>query len=330
MKCEREEFELDMLSPYAAKSGEAKYDKRPKLCGLRSAYCRDRDQIMSSKAFRRLMHKTQVFISPEGDHFRTRLMHTLEAAQVARAITRALKLNEDLAEAIALGHDLGHTPFGHTGESALNDLMEPWGGFRHNEQSVRVVTALENGGAGLGLTHGAVDGILNHRTGMNPATLEGQAAQIADKIAYVNHDIDDAERAGVLNTRDLPPSAVKRLGQTPAERIDNLIRSAIKASANQPYVKLEPDAEEALLELRGFMFRTVYQSQIQAEERQKIKGIIAALFRMYIDCPHMLPEPQRSGGERAVCDFIAGMTDRYAMRVYFENFVPETWKIRGV
>ncbi|MDR1209203.1 MAG: deoxyguanosinetriphosphate triphosphohydrolase [Clostridiales bacterium] len=298
----------------------------------RADFQRDRDRIIQSKAFRRLTHKTQVFIAPEGDHYRTRLTHTLEVAQVSRAIARAIGLNEDLTEAIALGHDLGHTPFGHTGEAVLNTLMLPLGGFRHNEQSGRVVRVLENDGAGLGLSDEVVDGIVNHRSSGNPMTPEGQTVRLSDKIAYINHDIDDAVRAGVLDPDDLPREA-RLLGESPGERIDNLIRAAVSESAGRDTIALPDESRELLWALRAFMFRTVYASQIQAAERMKIKGIIVSLWDLYARRPELLPEAFRQRAEpggglgRSACDYIAGMTDRFAMRVYLDNFVPESWKL---
>jgi dGTPase len=274
------------------------------------------------------MHKTQVFISPEGDHYRTRLTHTLEVAQIARTISRALRLNEDLTEAIALGHDLGHTPFGHTGESALDHILS--GGFRHNEQSVRVVTFLEKGGDGLNLTCETLDGILNHRGGGSPETPEGKVVQLADKIGYINHDIDDAVRAGVLNFEDLPKSAREKLGDTTGERIGCLIRDCVKTSSGGN-VALSPDAKEALAALRGHMFATVYTSQLQQAERGKIARVLTGLYEWYYaDAARMPVQFSRmiESGEtanRVICDFIAGMTDRYALKRFMDIYVPNNW-----
>lgn len=327
-----EQIERETLSTFAAKSADSAGRAVPaEKCDVRTEFQRDRDKITHCKSFRRLMHKTQVFISPEGDHYRTRLTHTLEVAQIARTISRALRLNEDLTEAIALGHDLGHTPFGHTGEDALDKLLE--GGFRHNEQSVRVVTKLERNGDGLNLTAEVVDGILNHRSSCSPQTLEGKVVQLSDKIAYVNHDIDDAIRAGVLNPDELPGESVEVLGGTSDKRIDFLIRNTIKNSFMKDDVRLEDGAADALKRLRSFMFDTVYSSQLQSDERKKIKKMLEKLYNYYDEDEKRLP-PQfikmLEDGEpkgRVVCDHIAGMTDRYALRLFKNIYVPNSWNL---
>jgi len=325
-----EQNEFERLSPYAAKSALSKgRETRIDECDLRTAFQRDRDRITHSKAFRRLMHKTQVFITPEGDHYRTRLTHTLEVSQIARAISRCLFLNEDLTEAIALGHDLGHTPFGHTGENALNRLFPD--GFRHNEQSVRVVKFLENGGEGLNLTCEVIDGIENHRTECSPCTLEGCVVRLSDKIAYINHDIDDAIRAGALSPDDLPKEAVALLGKTSTARIDYLIRSVVKASEGGNYIETDKDAYEALNLLRDFLFKTVYRSHPLSKELNKIDRMLEQIYRYFRENPTELPDDfyvqglSESELERNICDHIACMTDRYALKLYRNLFVPNSW-----
>ena len=327
-----EELEIKNLSKYAAKSRfSAGRDREEKKCDIRTDYQRDRDRITHCKSFRRLMHKTQVFISPEGDHYRTRLTHTLEVNQIARTIARALRLNEDLTEAIALGHDLGHTPFGHTGEEALNSILID--GFRHNEQSVRVVSRLEKNGAGLNLTEEVLDGILNHRGHHTPSTLEGKIVQISDKIAYINHDIEDACRAQILAPGDLPKECTSVLGDSTSSRIGLLIRNVIKNSAGVDDVKLEPKVYNALMKLRKFMFDQVYSGQLQQAERVKIQHMLEDLYRHYKSEPDVLPEMYRkmiASGEtqnRVICDYIAGMTDRFAMKQFVGAFVPAEWNM---
>lgn len=314
-----EERERALLSPFAARAAETRGRAYPeKECDLRTAYQRDRDRIVHAKAFRRLKHKTQVFIAPEGDHYRTRLTHTLEVAQVARTIARALRLNEDLTEAIALGHDLGHTPFGHAGEVALDRLAA--GGFRHNEQSLRVVEVLERRSpayAGLNLTWEVKDGIAHHTGAVRASTLEGRIVHLADRIAYVNHDIDDAIRAGILTASDLPREAVRVLGQTTSERIDRLVRAVVLASWERPDVTMAAEEAEALRELREFMFAHVYVSSRAKEEEGKVAGIIEGLFVHY---------RAEKLAERDVVDFIAGMTDRFALADYLRIYVPSGWR----
>jgi len=321
-----EQQELQILSPFATKSVQTKGRKIPtKKCDIRTEFQKDRDRITHSKAFRRLKHKTQVFISPEGDHYRTRLTHTLEVAQIARTIARALRLNEDLTEAIALGHDLGHTPFGHTGEDAL-DLLLP-GGFRHNEQSARVVEYLENDGAGLNLTFEVLDGILSHRTRCTPSTPEGKIVQISDKIAYMTHDVDDAIRAKLLKPEDLP-AFIFELGKTSSQRIDFLVNNFIENSMDKAEVGLSPDVAKIMQQLRAFLGANVYANQLHQKERNKISTMIQLLFEYYVAHMDMLPiELQnRVDHKQAVADYIAGMTDRFALKRFSEIFMPAAWE----
>lgn len=327
---QQEAFETAHLSAFACKSVYTKGRKKEAdKCEIRTEFQKDRDRITHCKAFRRLMHKTQVFISPEGDHYRTRLTHTLEVAQIARTAARALKLNEDLTEAIALGHDLGHTPFGHTGEDTLDKLLP--GGFRHNEQSVRVVEWLENDGEGLNLTYEVIDGIYNHRTRGNPATLEGKLVQISDKIAYMNHDIDDALRSGLLLQEELPASVTGLLGTTSSVRIDFLVRNIVEHSMGQNDVSLAPAVAQTLMELRAFLHARVYANQLQKMEQKKIQSMLGLLFEYYMD--HLCELPKETlarktagdGAERMVGDYIAGMTDRFALKRFSEIFMPVAW-----
>ncbi len=318
-----EDKEDEYLSEYAAKS---KYslgriiEEEP--CDLRTCFQRDRDRIIHSKAFRRLMHKTQAFISPEGDHYRTRLTHTLEVTQIARTIARSLRLNEDLTEAIALGHDLGHTPFGHLGEEDLNDVVP--GGFHHNEQSVRVVQKLEKGGRGLNLTIEVIDGILNHRGSGSPKTLEGKIVQLSDKIAYINHDIDDAIRAGIISDEDLPKDCIEVLGDTFKKRINCLIRNIISNSANKDDILMDKEIKASMYKLRAFMFENVYSSAKLGEERSAYRVFLSKIYTYYMDRFEDMPQEfirlYKSGEpkERVVADYIAGMTDRFAQRLYKE------------
>jgi dGTPase len=324
IKERREELEKQTLSPRATKSAETRGRKQEsKACDIRTDFQIDRDRITHCKAFRRLMHKTQVFISPERDHYRTRLTHTLETAQIARTTSRALGLNEDLTEAIALGHDLGHTPFGHTGEDALDEIIS--GGFRHNEQSVRVVETLEN----LNLTFEVIDGILNHRTTCNPATPEGQVVQICDKIAYMNHDVDDAIRAKILEEGDLPRCVTEILGNTPSKRIDFLVRDLVRHSAENE-IGLSPDVAKTLAEFRTFMFQRVYANQLHTKERGKIKSMLRLMFEFYLQNPKKLPSEIQArfeiNAESAIADYIAGMTDRFAQKRFREIFMPMAWE----
>ena len=328
----QEELEEKMLGQYAAKSMNTKgRQKEEEKCDLRTEFQRDRDRIIHCKSFRRMKHKTQVFISPEGDHYRTRLTHTLEVAQIARSIARALRLNEDLTEAIALGHDLGHTPFGHAGERKLDELCKDSGGFAHNEQSLRVVERLEKDGRGLNLTWEVRDGILNHRTSGSPSTLEGKIVQLSDKIAYTNHDIDDAIRAGMLRPRDIPRDVVALIGTTSSSRINAMIRDTIQNSMDINDIKMSPEMKGALGNLRSFMFRQVYASDIALEEHKKAEKIVGDLFDYYMEYPEeMSSEFQILLNEgdpvrQVVCDYIACMTDRFAVAKYNELFIPREW-----
>ena len=299
---------------------------------VRTAYQRDTDKIVHSKAFRRLMHKTQVFLRPEGDHYRTRMTHTLEVTRIARTIAKALDLNEDLAEAAAMGHDLGHTPFGHAGEVALSEAMgQP---FCHNEQSLRVVDVLENGGEGLNLTYEVRMGILGHTGPFIPETMEGQIVRWADRMAYVNHDIDDAIRAGILDGTDIPKFVLKTLGTTHSSRINTLVCDMITASREEGKIVLSPQVEKALQQLREFMFERVYRNPVAKGEESKAREMLKRLYEYYVTHPEALPEdfqPQMSleGMERTVCDYIAGMTDNYAVNKYTEIFIPTGWNVRG-
>lgn len=299
---------------------------------VRTCYQRDSDRILHSKSFRRLMHKTQVFLQPEGDHYRTRMTHTLEVARIARTITRALRLNEDLAEAIAFGHDLGHTPFGHAGEVALTEVMgEP---FRHNEQSLRVVDVLEKDGQGLNLTYEVRMGILGHSSHSRmPETLEGQIVRKSDQIAYINHDIDDAMRAGILTEADIPAQIAEILGHSHSQRINTLVENMIENTMLTGTLGMQPDVAQAMDQLRTFMFARVYTNPVAKGEESKAKDMLCRLFEYYMKNPERLPPdflPQLDfdGMERIVCDYIAGMTDRYAVHKYSELFIPATWQVR--
>ena len=321
-----EELEKQTLSPYASLSACSRGRERAIAPDdMRTQYQRDRDRILHCKSFRRLKGKTQVFLSPQGDHYRTRLTHTLEVTQVARTLARALRLNEDLAEAIAMGHDLGHTPFGHAGEDALAQLME--GGFEHREQSRRVVEVLEDGGRGLNLTWEVRDGIEHHSGGVRPATLEGCCVHLADRIAYINHDIDDALRAGVLRMEDLPKAPIRVLGQTHGARVGRMISSVVAFSSEKNEVAMEPEVWEALIELRSFMFERVYSRDWAANECQKTKHIVTELVNYYMEHPSQMPNEYleiayREGTQRGVCDFVACMTDAYAIKTYQKLFIP--------
>jgi dGTPase len=323
-----EEIERQILSPHAALAEHTKGREREEEPDqLRTAYQRDRDRILHAKAFRRLKHKTQVFISPEGDHYRVRLTHTLEVSQIARTVARALRLNEDLTEAVALGHDLGHTPFGHLGEEALSPYLDR--PFRHNEQSLRVVDYLENDGRGLNLTWEVRDGIVNHTWSQPlPATLEAQTARFADRIAYVNHDVDDAVRAGILEPSDLPASAVDVLGVTHAERVNTLVTDLVAQSVDSDEIKLSAGVLVALDQLRTFLFERVYLRSEAHDEQAKAISLVRSLFEYYLEHPDAVPaEYVRSPGElpTRVADYIAGMTDRFALRAYEQLFLPQGW-----
>ena len=299
---------------------------------VRTCYQRDSDRILHSKSFRRLMHKTQVFLQPEGDHYRTRMTHTLEVARIARTITRALRLNEDLSEAIAFGHDLGHTPFGHAGEVALTEVMGT--PFRHNEQSLRVVDILEKDGVGLNLTYEVRMGILGHsRSSRLPETLEGQIVRISDQIAYINHDIDDAMRAGILTDGDIPREIADVLGESHRDRINSLVTNMIFHTLSSGELGMDSEVSQAMEALRAFMFEHVYKNPVAKGEESKARRILQELFEYYLKHPDALPEdfqPQITfeGMARTVCDYIAGMTDKYAMYKYSELFIPTAWQVR--
>lgn len=332
----REEFEHrehDIFHPSAAFSDSSKgRDVFEEPCDLRTIYQRDRDRILYSKAFRRLKGKTQVFLAPEGDHYRTRLTHTLEVSQNARTIAKALRVNEDLTEAIALGHDLGHTPFGHAGERELNRICSD--GFQHQLQSVRVVEKLEKGGVGLNLTKEVRDGICNHSTSGTPATLEGKIVRLCDKIAYVNSDIDDAVRGRVIRESDLPERCVRVLGSSLRERLNTLIHDIVSNSVGKDDIIMSEEKYEALRELRKYMFDNVYINSCAKAEEGKAERMIRQLFEYYVGHMEELPEEytrmvweKGETVERAVCDYIAGMTDRYAVTTFQKLMVPTTWQV---
>lgn len=327
LRQQTEELEEKNLSPFATKSrmSRGRLRQEPE-CAIRTIFQRDRDRIIHSKAFRRLKHKTQVFIAPEGDHYRTRLTHTLEVSQVARTIARALRLNEDLTEAIALGHDLGHTPFGHAGEEVLQEVHP--GGFRHNEQSLRVVDVLEGNG-GLNLSFEVRDGILNH-TGPNPpSTLEGQVVRLADRIAYVNHDVDDAMRGGVLRLEEIPREILATLGDTHSLRINSMVTDVVRHSYGKDFVDMSPGYRQAMESLREFLFDRVYIGSMAKKEEAKAKHIVRELYCYYLNHLEEVPSGIVSLSDRpsqVVCDYVAGMTDRYATDRFLKLFVPVPWR----
>ncbi|MBE5947040.1 MAG: deoxyguanosinetriphosphate triphosphohydrolase [Lachnospiraceae bacterium] len=326
-----EKREHDIYRPCAAFSDETRgRERKEDKCDIRTDYQRDRDRVIHSKSFRRMKHKTQVFLAPGGDHYRTRLTHTLEVSQIARTIARALRLNEDLTEAIALGHDLGHTPFGHAGERALSKCSTiP---FYHNEQSVRVVEKLEKEGRGLNLTWEVRDGILNHKTSGKPSTLEGCIVRISDKIAYVNHDIDDGIRAGILTESSLPVVCTELLGHSTRDRINNLIHALVSYSQDKDIIALPKDYEEALSELRSFMFKDLYTNPLAKSEEVKAERVIGMLYDEYMSHIDKMPEEYierielGEPKEVIVCDYIAGMTDNYAEERAKELFIPRAWQ----
>lgn len=327
-----EEREYEVLSPYAAHAGDSKgRDREEPQCDIRTVYQRDRDRILHSKSFRRLAHKTQVFIAPMGDHYRTRLTHTLEVSQLSRTIAKALRLNDDLCDAIALGHDLGHTPFGHTGERVLNEICPL--GFAHFKQSIRVVEVLEKNGEGLNLTWEVRDGILNHRTSGHPSTLEGQIVRFCDKIAYINHDIDDAERAGILSEEDIPRTYREILGGSTRDRLNTLIHDVIYSSLDRADIRMSPGIEEAMMELRKFMFDHVYLNSVAKTEEGKVSRMITMLYQYYEKHVDEMPqeyidliEKKGQPEPRVVCDYISGMTDQYSISKFRELFVPQSWQ----
>ena len=329
-----EQREFEILSEKAAKSalsrGRAMEEEK---CDLRTDFQRDRDRIIHSKAFRRLMHKTQVFLAPEGDHFRTRLTHTIEVSQIGRTIARALNLNEDLVEAIALGHDLGHTPFGHNGEDVLNKIHP--GGFEHNVQSLRVADVLESTASrrGMNLTAEVRDGIVNHTGSLKPFTLEGQVVKISDRIAYINHDIDDAVRSGVISIEDIPQTSLILFGKSHRERINNMVSDVVRNSEGADAILQSEDFKEELDNLRRFMFANVYKSNMvkKEEDLNKVDVVVSSLYDYFLENTHKLPEDLRAiaetdGKAEAVKDYIAGMTDRFALHTYTDLFVPKGWK----
>lgn len=326
-----EQIEREILSSKAALAAESRGREHPETpCDFRTDFQRDRDRVLHCKAFRRLRHKTQVFLSPEGDHYRTRLTHTLEVSQIARTIARSLRLNEDLTEAIALAHDLGHTPFGHAGERALDRCME--GGFRHYEQSLRVVDLLEKDGRGLNLTWEVRDGIVNHTTGVQAATWEGRIVRVADKVAYINHDIDDAIRAGVFSEQDIPAEITAVLGTTRNERFNTLIASIVENSNDD--IQMSAEAQQAFDCLHTFMFERLYYNPIAKNEEKKVDAFISRLFSYFVKSPDKLPPEyhaiwEQVGAPRAACDYIAGMTDTFAVQMYHDLFIPKGWPIES-
>lgn len=330
----REQLEInetEYMSPYATLSSQSKGRKMEEpQCDIRPVYQRDRDRILHSKSFRRLKDKTQVFLTPDGDHYRTRLTHTLEVSQNARTIAKALRLNEDLVEAIALGHDLGHTPFGHAGERALNRVC-PFG-FHHNEQSVRVVSVLEKDGKGLNLTWEVCDGILNHQTSCMPNTLEGKIVRYSDKIAYIHHDCDDAIRAKILTNDDIPIEIRKAVGYSTTDRLDHFIHDIITNSMDKDDIKMSAEVDEAMKDLRKFMFENVYTNQKAKAEEGKAENLVGTLFDYYLNHVDELPKEyialMETNGDlpwRVVCDYVSSMSDRYAINKYRELFVPDSW-----
>ena len=329
----RERLELEekeLLSPYASFSMESKGRlKEEEQCDIRPVFQRDRDRILHSKSFRRLKDKTQVFLTPEGDHYRTRLTHTLEVSQNARTIAKALRLNEDLVEAIALGHDLGHTPFGHAGERALNEVCPL--GFEHNVQSLRTVDVLEKDGQGLNLTFETRDGILNHQTSSMPSTLEGKIVRLSDKIAYFHHDMDDAVRGGILKESDLPKSIGSVLGYTAAERLDRFIHDIITFSKDKNDISLSPEIQKGMTELRAFMFEHVYNNPVAKSEEGKAEALVVTLYEYYLKHFDLIPQELKAlcdrgdPKERIVCDYISAMTDRFAIANYEKIYIPKCW-----
>ncbi|MBR2189368.1 MAG: deoxyguanosinetriphosphate triphosphohydrolase [Eubacterium sp.] len=327
-----EEKEQTELSPFASLARNSRGRAREEEpCDVRTAYQRDRDRILHSKAFRRLKDKTQVFLSPQGDHYRTRLTHTLEVSQIARTVAKALQLNVDLVEAISLGHDLGHTPFGHAGEKVLNQLCPA--GFRHNQQSLRVVELLEKDGKGLNLTWEVRDGILNHQTSGNPSTLEGQIVRICDKIAYIHHDMDDAQRAGIITEEDIPKDLREALGMTTRARLNTLIHDLIASSYGKSEIRQSEEVAGYLARLREVMFEDVYTNPVAKQEEEKVVLLFGELYHYYESRPEALPEKYRqlidSGEQEAVviCDYISGMTDQYCIRTFEGIFVPNAWDV---
>ena len=331
----REELELrekEILAPWASFSAESKGRRFPEeQCDIRPVFQRDRDRILHSKSFRRLKDKTQVFLSPDGDHYRTRMTHTLEVSQNARTIAKALRLNEDLVEAIALGHDLGHTPFGHAGERTLNRICPE--GFKHHEQSLRTVDLLEKNGAGMNLTEEVRDGILNHQMYTVPFTLEGQIVKLSDKIAYIHHDMDDAIRGGILKESDVPEHIASVVGHTLGQRLDRFIHDIITTSKGKPVIAMSEEIEKAFHELREFMFESVYTNPLAKAEESRAEKMVEVLYEYYMNHLDALPELQKkmidegTSRDRAVCDYISSMTDRYAIKMFESIYIPRTWDV---
>ena len=331
-----EQRELELLSPYAAHSGHSRGRERiEEECDVRTVYQRDRDRILHCKAFRRMKDKTQVFLAPQGDHYRNRLTHTLEVSQIARTIAKAMRLNEDLTEAIALGHDLGHTPFGHAGERAITVFYHENGhpelNFEHNAQSLRIVEKLENG-TGLNLTHEVRDGIYHHRKNMTPETLEGMAVNYADRIAYLNHDMDDAMRAGIVALEDFPKECISVLGNTHSGRINRMITDIVENSRDSGILRMSREVEEATAELRSYMFREIYTDSVAKVEEKKVQEVINLLFEYYLAHLEELPSQhgdflEEEGPLACVTDYISGMTDRYAVKRFQELFIPHSWTL---
>ena len=324
-----EEQEAKNLSSRAQLSSKSKgRERKEEPSAIRTEYQRDRDRIIHCKSFRRLKHKTQVFLAPEGDHYRTRLTHTLEVAQISRVVARALRLNEDLTEAIALGHDLGHTPFGHIGEDALTQALgRP---FHHSEQSLRVVEQLEYDGKGLNLTWEVKDGIQHHTGDVSSFTLEGQIVKIADRIAYINHDIDDAVRGGIITQEDLPADLIAILGKYHSTRINTMVVDLVENSLDKDRIEMSEKIGKATDRLRDFMFERVYLNSKAKSESQKAMGVLKALFAYYTENPQELPAEFQQGEEELsvrVCDYLAGMTDRYAIHSFEDHFLPQTWLV---
>ena len=333
-RVERLELEQLMLSPRASFAAQSKGRQRPEPeCAIRTCYQRDIDRITHSKSFRRLKHKTQVFLQPEGDHYRTRLTHTLEVARIGRTIARGLRLNEDLAEAIALGHDLGHTPFGHAGEYALNDIPSEEGGFKHNQQSLRVVDKLELDGRGLNLTYEVRNGILCHTGEELPETQEGSIIRIADRIAYINHDVDDAIRAGILRETDIPSEITCAFGESHGKRINALIFDLLGESERSGKIAFSAQAAFAFNSFYEFMWDNVYRNMKAKSEERKVRGILSGIFDYYCEAPDELPDDYsriavKDGRRRAVSDYVSGMTDKYAIHTYEKLFIPIAWQVR--
>lgn len=327
----REQLEHSLIGPYGVLSeASAGRPQAEEPCPIRTCFQRDVDRITHAKSFRRLKHKTQVFLQPEGDHYRTRLTHTLEVTRLARTVARALRLNEDLTEAIALGHDLGHTPFGHAGERALRELME--GGFKHYEQSLRVVDRLEREGRGLNLSYETRMGILNHTYGAEDDTREATVVRFCDRIAYINHDLDDALRAGILTDEDVPADIRERVGTRTSVRLNSMLSDFIENSGDG-VIRMSDGMAEIFDKFHNFMYDSVYRNPTAKGEESKVTGILSGIFEYYISNPDKLPEEYKNiahedGLRRAVCDYVAGMTDGYAMEIYSNLFIPAAWSVK--